>query len=44
MNSAVRPSFKKNLLKSVLADPVKKRAKCASQTHTYYNFLEKLYE
>ena len=24
MNSAVRPSFKENLLKSVLADPVKK--------------------
>ena len=29
MNSAVRPSFKENLLKSVLADPVKKNVQNA---------------
>ena len=42
MNSAMRPSFKEKFAKIHTCGSRKKRAKCASQNHTYYNFLEKL--
>ena len=42
MNSAMRPSFKEKFAKIRTCGSRKKRAKCASQNHTYYNFLEKL--
>ena len=38
----MRPSFKEKFAKIRIYGSRKKGAKCASQNHTYYNFLEKL--